>query len=184
VDARPVESTVTLYRVGVGGQNPTQGVVSIGTPAVIGVGGDGGTTYFQSAARSVMSTAVASPASLVSIFAYTTGINDVYVEKNDWVYQSAPDSSHFFNTLDQNCTLPGTAPGGSSLCVEIDRQVVGNTTTASTTTYNAPAVPWYTFTMTSTILDVYPSARSAAGHLESIKWFGSLPLLVIALLTL
>jgi hypothetical protein len=72
MDASAIETTITLYRVGTGGQDPTQGVASIGQAYDIGTGPDGGTTYSQPVAYSLVSTVVASPASLVSIFAATT----------------------------------------------------------------------------------------------------------------
>jgi len=65
-----IETTITLYRVGAGGQDPNRNVVSIGQASAIGIGPDGGTTYSQPAAYSAISTVVAPPASLVSIFEF------------------------------------------------------------------------------------------------------------------
>jgi hypothetical protein len=79
VDARAIETTITLYRVGAGGQDPNRNVVSIGRASAIGTGPNGGTTYSQPAAYSAISTVVAPPASLVSIFDYTTTIGSEFV---------------------------------------------------------------------------------------------------------
>ena len=73
-----IETPVTLYRVGAGGQDPNRNVISIGKASAIGTGPDGGTTYSQPAAYSATSTVVAPPASLVSIFDYTTTIGSEF----------------------------------------------------------------------------------------------------------